>query len=117
MYDFQKKATVLVDDLQVELESFGKENCYTYIMISEKYVCLPQWRGASYLFGVRFVNGKLELLFDERSRRYHDPQVWHVCECRPADEASSRVLRELFEDKAYEGETCFVHKVPLAWPW
>ena|SRR3989344_2733098 len=114
MYDHQKEATVLVNDRQVKLDGFHKEECHTYIMLNKKWV-LPNHVG--YLFGVRFKNGKLELLFDERPRKYHDPQAWGVQECRPADEASSKVLRELFEDKAYEGKGTFVNKVPLAWPW
>lgn len=115
MYDFQKKAAVLVGDLQVELGGFHKEECYTHILINNQWVYLDgrSW----YLFGIRFTDGKLRLLFDERPRRYSDPQAWHSCECRPADEESSRVLRELFEDKAYEGPGCFVHRVPLVWPW
>lgn len=113
MYDHEKEATVLVNDREVKLRGFHKEECYTYIDVWRQWVSLSY---AGYLFGIRFVNGKLELLFDERPRRYHDPQVRDARECRPADEASSKVLQELFENKAYEGEG-FVSKVPLAWPW
>ncbi len=110
MYDHQKEATVLVNDCEVRLRGFHKEECYTYIDVDRHWVSL------GYLFGIHFVNGKLKLLFDERPRKYHDPQAKNVHECRPADEASSKVLQELFENKAYEGMG-FVSKVPLVWPW
>lgn len=101
MYDHKKEATVLVNDREVKLDGFHKEECYTYIAVRRQWVPSSH---AGYLFGIRFVNEKLELLFDERSRKYHDPQAKDVCECHPADEASSKVLQELFENKAYEGK-------------
>ena len=110
------------DGISVKLNGLYRDKdhdkCHIYVGMRSQWVTLnseSSW--TMYLFGVRFVNGKLELLFDERPRRYHDPQAWQALECRPADEASSKVLRELFEDKAYEGKGMFVNKVPLAWPW
>ncbi|MAG12243.1 hypothetical protein CL630_00315 [bacterium] len=116
MNNCEKKATVLVNDHEVQLNGFYKTECYTYIDVRRQWMSLSSSR-IGYLFGIRFINGKLELLFDERPRMDHDSQAKDVRECRPADEASSKVLQELFENRAYEGKGYLVDKVPLAWPW
>ncbi len=113
MYSFKKTATVLFNGHQVKLDGFRKSGS-TYINVNRQYVG-EGW--STYLYAITFTNGKLELLFAERPRTEHGRYVWHVLECQPADEASSRVLRELFEETAYEGEGRFARKVPLVWPW
>lgn len=112
MQYFKESATVLLNGHRLELSGFKKYECYGYVSVDERWA--PSNRiGYSHLFGIRFINGKLELLFDERRRRCSDPQIWAVCECCPADEASSRVLREMFETITCKRSG----NAPLEWPW
>ena len=112
MQYFKEKATIRLNDREVKLSGFIKYDCYHYISVAEQFV--PSNRiGVNWLFGIRFENGKLELLFDERRRRCSDPQNWAVCECCPEDEASSRVLREMFETITRKRS----RNAPLEWPW
>jgi|GEM_PF-2466477 len=72
-----------------------------------------------YLFGMRYLDNKLELLFDERERLHSDNRVRKAVQAWPADDESGDILKKVFENKAYRrvnGAGILCTEAKFEWP-